>query len=165
VDSTPSYNLATQARAAGLPPRGGDRPRTFHLRRRCDEHRVQVTQNAPPELQLALLARTAVLPGVGVSERAVGAAHGFRFAVRHQEADGCVEFALLNPPHDGSLHVILPCDWYRAVLDKGWGEAHTASNRVTVYGPRNDDELEVVWAIVLASYRYATASWSDRASA
>ena len=47
-------------------------------------------------------------------------------------------------------------------IDKGWAENHPLASRgiipknvVMVYGPRNEDELEVVKALIAASHAFA----------
>jgi len=72
------------------------------------------------------------------------------------------EFAHLHPPYDGSLHLTLPEATARRVVAKGWGELHPVARRgwlpptaIMVYGPRDEAELEVIWAILRASYAFA----------
>ncbi len=72
------------------------------------------------------------------------------------------EFAHLHPPYDGSLHLVLPAEVASKVIDKGWGELHPMARGgghsavpLMVYGPRNDEELEVVWVILRASFEFA----------
>lgn len=73
---------------------------------------------------------------------------------------GC--FAHLHPAHDGSLHVALPLPLAAEMIGKGWGVAHPlAGLRVTpglvmVFGPRDDEELDVVAAIVATSHAWAS---------
>jgi hypothetical protein len=65
------------------------------------------------------------------------------------------EFAHLHPAFDGSLHLTLPQDVYDQVQARGWGEPHPLSGTMMVFGPRDEEELEVVWAILKESYAYA----------
>jgi len=72
------------------------------------------------------------------------------------------EFCHLHPVSDGSLHLNLPIDIGRAAIDKGWAENHPMARRgiipknvVMVYGPRDDDELEVVTWLISASHAFA----------
>ena len=67
------------------------------------------------------------------------------------------EFAHLHPPYDGSLQLTLPRALFEKVLESGGGEPHPISGTMMVYGPRDTDELEVVWNILQASYRWAAA--------
>jgi hypothetical protein len=52
-----------------------------------------------------------------------------------------------------------------AALEAGWAEPHplaggfTPSGTVMVYGPRNAEELEVVWNLVQQSHRFATGQF------
>jgi hypothetical protein len=66
------------------------------------------------------------------------------------------EVAHLHPPHDGSLHVTLPPPAYEHVRAAGWGEPHPISGTMMVFGPRDEHELDVVWAILQTSYGWAT---------
>jgi hypothetical protein len=52
----------------------------------------------------------------------------------------------------------LPPDLYEEVLAKRWGEPHPVSGTMMIWGPRDEDELEVIWSLVRASYEYATGS-------
>ena len=74
------------------------------------------------------------------------------------------EFAHLHPLPEGSLHMALPPAIARVAVARGWAEPHPMSRLgylpthvVMVYGPRDTDELEVVWRLVEASYHYARA--------
>lgn len=66
------------------------------------------------------------------------------------------EFAHLHPPSDGSLHMTLPTDVADEAYEKGWGEPHPVSGTPLIFGPRDDDELEVIWFLLQASHRFAT---------
>ncbi|HET6757334.1 MAG TPA: luciferase family protein, partial [Burkholderiales bacterium] len=65
------------------------------------------------------------------------------------------EFAHIHPAPDGSLHVALPRDVYDEVLARGWGEPHPISGTMMVFGPRDAEELEIVFRVVKASCDYA----------
>ena len=122
----------------------------------------QLTQTAPKELQEALVARAALLPGIEMRDSCVSVP-GAR--ALHLDADLAAgpdvafqcgtEFAHVHPAGDGSLHMTLPDLVYADVLAKGWGEPHPISGTMLVYGPRNHFELEVVWQLVITSYRFA----------
>jgi len=142
---------------ADLPARGGQRPRTT----RATPHR-QVSQTAPVTLQDELMRRAATLPGVRLGETLVSVPGARALHLAEELARGPTEafqrwpeFAHMHPAHDGSLHLTLPPAVRAAVLAKGWGEPHPVSGAVLAYGPRDRDELEVVWALLVASYRYA----------
>ena len=49
----------------------------------------------------------------------------------------------------------LPPLVYDDVIAKGWGEPHPISGTMLVFGPRDRRELEIVWQLVVTSYRFA----------
>ncbi len=63
-----------------------------------------------------------------------------------------------HPPYDSSLHLIIPPNWLYEVLEKGWGEKHSLAGvvipetAVMVYAPRDSEEVEIIYDIVLLSY-------------
>lgn len=130
---------------------------------------TQTTQNAPPAMQEALLARVAALADVRVapSHVSVPGARGFHLdpaAARGppEAFQRHTEFAHLHPPRDGSLHARLPADLAREAIDAGWAEPHPLAAQgilpegmVMLYGPRDPEELETVFRLVEASWRYA----------
>ena len=73
------------------------------------------------------------------------------------------EFAHLHPPYDGSLHLVLPREMAHVLVEKGWGETHPmadfmagdSSTPIMVYGPRDEEELEVVWSILRTAHAVA----------
>lgn len=147
-----------------LPARSGDRPEVS-----WSIPQEQRSQNSSAELQEQLFSRIAALPGVSGNPSAISVpgARGFMvdagaaappdaFLVPHVG-----EFAHLHPGYDGSLHVALPPELARDLIEKGWGVAHPlagirlARGMVMVYGPRDAAELEVVAGIVETSYAVA----------
>jgi phospholipase/carboxylesterase len=125
---------------------------------------------APADLQEALFARAAQLPGVvvGASHVSVPGARAFHLDDAHAAGPPGAfmvgtEFAHLHPPYDGSLHLVLPEALARLVVDRGWGEMHplVASGRmppttIMLFGPRDAAELETVWEIIQASHANAS---------
>ena len=66
------------------------------------------------------------------------------------------EFAHIHPPHDGSLHMVLPETAFDHAMLQGWGEPHPAAGRfgtpraiAMIYGSR--DEAELRGRLVFAS--------------
>lgn len=129
----------------------------------------QRSQNSPHAVQDELFKRIAGFPGVTSRQSAISVpgARGFMVEASDGPLDAFLvphagEFAHLHPEHDGSLHLALPPDQARDVVEKGWGVAHPlagvrlARGMVMVYGPRTPAELEVVTAIVSTSHAYAT---------
>jgi phospholipase/carboxylesterase len=139
---------------------------------------TQTSQNAPGDLQEALFERAAKLPGVVVGRSHVSVPGARAFHLDADRAHGPreafmvgTEFAHLHPPYDGSLHLVLPEEEARTVIELGWGEFHPLVEQgvmpptnLMVFGPRDADELETVWAIVQASYAYASGAPSRSVS-
>lgn len=147
-----------------LPQREGERPRTTP----DDPHR-QLSQNAPVELQDEIVARGRTLPGVFVAPSMISLP-GARGFVLHRDAPTAPydvfmvarEFAHVHQPSDGSLHMVVPPRLVRQVLASGWGEPHPVADMgyippttMMIYGPRDEEELEVVWSLLKASWAYA----------
>lgn len=146
-----------------VPRRQGERPTTSRPSIDDPFPHQQLDQNAPAALQEALFQRVAALPGITVGRSLVSLPDARAFHLDAALARGPrtafqrrTEFAHIHAEYDGSLHLTLPPDLYRRVLETGWGEPHPVSGTMMLFGPRDDAELEVVWEIVLASYRYAT---------
>ncbi|KAI0784337.1 hypothetical protein C8Q75DRAFT_736212 [Abortiporus biennis] len=69
-------------------------------------------------------------------------------------------------PSDHSMHVVLAPKDCKIVIEKSWGERHPLSGSpvfkilpkeyVGIYAPRDDEELEVVKKILVASLKYMT---------
>jgi hypothetical protein len=129
----------------------------------------QLTQIAPDELQEKLFVRVKSLPGIVISETGDHVAPGTRtFHLEDDFANGpsgafqaAAEFAHLHPGGDGSIDLTLPRGVRDAVFAAGWGEPHPVTGVPLVYGPRNDEELEVVWQVLIVSYRYAVGDLGD----
>ena len=80
------------------------------------------------------------------------------------------EFAHLHPLPDGSLHVALPPYLAREALAGGWAEVHPVArlglmpeNVLMLYAPRDDEEVEVVAALVNAANDFAQGKIGDPA--
>jgi hypothetical protein len=129
----------------------------------------QESDNAPVHLQEALFEKVVALEGVSTARSLVSVPGARAFVLEAEYAKGPPqaflagrEFAHLHPAHDGSLHLALPESLARQAIEAGWGEFHPGvdlgimpPNSLMVYGPRDEEELETVWKIVLASYHYA----------
>jgi hypothetical protein len=146
--------------------RAGPRPSTTPT----NPH-TQLTQNAPAELQERVFTFASSLEGVevGPSLVSVPGARAFHLPESGQDAREAFmvgrEFAHLHPASDGSLHMVLPPDVVDQVIENGWAERHPLAgqhglpaNIVMVYGPRDEDELDVVAGLVRASHSLATGS-------
>lgn len=152
------------------PPRTGARPAT----QQAMPHQ-QLDQIAPVDLQEELFAQAFALPGVRTGRSLVSVPGARAFHLEPELAVGApeafmrgTEFAHLHPAYDGSLHLALPADLARAVIEAGWGEPHPMvamgvmpATQLMVYGPRDREELEVVWRILQESYAYARGGTGD----
>ena len=145
--------------------RAGPRPQTTPT----NPH-VQLSDNAPEDLQERVFDFARALPGVVVGPSLVSIAdtRAFHLPSSAQPARDAFliehEFAHLHPSSDGSLHMTLPADLVDRVIENQWAERHPLagryglpSNIVMVYGPRDTDELEVVEDLVRSSHRNASA--------
>jgi phospholipase/carboxylesterase len=160
MKDSPAVNLSDW-----LPRRPGPRPRT-----RCQEGtaHAQLSQNPPVELQEKLFEWGRALPGVFTGKSIVsvpGARALFLDETLAIGPEGAfqagTEFAHIHPAYDGSLHLTLPAPMIREVEEKGWGERHPVSPSVMVYGPRDEFEMEVVWWLLRASYRFAVGDTAE----
>ena len=150
-----------------LPIRPGPRPRTT-----ATNPHVQLDQNAPLHLQERLFERGRDLSSVRVEPSGISVAGARAFVLAEDAAGGPAEafmigreFAHLHPAGDGSLHMMLPLDVARSVDEQGWGEQHPAARMgliaqtaMMVYGPRDEDELEIVWDVLRASHAFAAGA-------
>jgi hypothetical protein len=149
--------------ATSLPARSGPTPRTGP-----SMPHQQLDDNAPAEMQEKLFERARSLNGVRIGPSRVsvpGARAFFMEDTSNSRPDAFMidsEFAHLHPPYDGSLHLVLPAEVATKVIERGWGEFHPMARGgghravpLMVFGPRNDDELEVVWLILRASFEFA----------
>ncbi|GAA0456547.1 luciferase family protein [Streptomyces stramineus] len=141
-----------------LPDRPGPGPRT-----RGPVPHGQLDQIAPTPLQEELWQRMRSLSGVYLAPthvpypeaRAIHLAPEFGTGPDDAFIRQSREFAHQHPPQDGSLHMTLPPDVKKLVTEAGWGIPHPIQNTQLVFGPRDRDEIEVVWQILLRAYDYA----------
>ncbi|HEX4814307.1 MAG TPA: luciferase family protein [Nonomuraea sp.] len=151
---------------AGLRERRGPRPKT-----NPEIPHQQLDQISPVELQEELWRRMSALDHVRVGASVVSLPETRALHVTAEYARGpaaafvrdSTEFAHLHGIFDGSLHMQLPEQDAAEVVAKGWGELHPVvldgrhpPTMVMVYGPRDEDELETVWALVSRSHAFAT---------
>lgn len=146
-----------------LPQRRGDRPRTSG-----PMPNIQVDQLGSRELHERLKARLYGLPDVEERQTTVSdpraRAMWLRDGVSIGDRDAFMagrEFGHFHP-WDRSMHVVLPMEVARAAVEAGWAEVHPAvpllglpENRLMIYGPRDGEELEVVYGLLVEAYRYA----------
>ena len=72
------------------------------------------------------------------------------------------EFAHFHPHPDHSMHLGVPTEDAKVIIEKGWGEWHPlikrgflAPNIIMMYAPRTEEELAVAKFIVGHSYAFA----------
>ncbi|WP_316527816.1 luciferase family protein [Kitasatospora brasiliensis] len=141
-----------------LPERPGPAPRT-----RGPVPHGQLDQIAPTTLQEEFWQRMRALSGVYLAPthvpypeaRAIHLAPEFGTGPDDAFIRQSREFAHQHPPQDGSVHLTLPPATKKHVTDAGWGIPHPIQNTLLLFGPRDRDEIEVAWQILLASYTYA----------
>jgi hypothetical protein len=145
-----------------LPPRRGPRPQTTSPTREHPFTHQQLDQRAPEGLQEELFQRASRLRGVRVGRSLVSLPESRAFHLEEDFAGGPVqafqrgtEFAHIHTDNDGSLHLTLPPGLYEKVLEQGWGEPHPISGTMMLFGPRDDDELDIAWHILQASWGWA----------
>ena len=72
------------------------------------------------------------------------------------------EFAHIHP--DGSLHLSLPPERAYEAVEKGWAEPHPIASyigidgMVMLYTPLDQEELEVVFQLIVESYTFVTGN-------
>lgn len=155
---------ATWPVIGSLPERIGGRPRVT-----WSVPQQQISDQSMIEFQDRLLERFAAIAGVTMqdSEFSVPGSRALLLDEPSGRAGSLLdeetgEFAHLHPWYDGSLHVALPADQMGDAIAKGWAQPHMwAGTRFSdgfalIYGPRNDDEIEIINAIVEASHDFAT---------
>ena len=72
------------------------------------------------------------------------------------------EFCHLHPVPEGSVHLTLPAPLRERAIELGWAEQHSAvrsgamrETLVTVYAPRDGNELSAVFRLIRFSWRFA----------
>jgi phospholipase/carboxylesterase len=146
--------------------RPGPRPATSDQ----GPHR-QLDQQAPPELWGRLVSEALRLPHVveGRSQVSPVSSRALLFDDLTEVRDGSTSLAgdpPLEPVHlhgvtDTSIHLCLPASRAKEACDLGWGEPHGYAEHDTeimVYGPRDEDELAIVLALIAESLEFARSA-------
>ncbi len=152
---------------APLAFRGGERPDVREVISGAGVE--QVTQQGAAHLQDELFERARGLEGVRVRTSIIAGSEARALTLEAQLGTftpaGFIEgreFMFFQPPDDGSIHMALPPDLAIDVLNKGWGQRLDVNDRaVMIYGPRDRDELEIIWGLAQASYDYANSGLDD----
>ena len=158
-----AVNYLSVAEDWSLPTRNSPRPSTTN-----NVPHVQIGVEAVPELAAELLRRVATIPDVEIRDTVISlpGAKGFWLndAIPLARPDAIVggrEFAHMHP--DGSLHASLPEDLARVAGEAGWAIKHPWADKrpgwsgfVMIYTAQSQEELDVVFQLVLASYNFVT---------
>lgn len=144
-------------------PRSGPAPTTS-----VEGPHRQVDQRSTPELWGRLVAAVFALPDVVEGHSQVSPPSSRAVFLTDRETESAPERSLapgrrLEPVHlhgvdDTSVHLVLPVERGRELMELGWAEPHGYADFGTefmVYGPRDDDELAVVVGIVAESLAFA----------
>lgn len=148
-----------------LPARAGSRPRTTP----SNPHTQLDQQPDDALLRKELAQRLFALPDVQEIPSQISVPGARALWLRDDVPAGPAEafmigreFAHLHPEPDASAHVTLPPAVAQSAIDAGWAELHPVARTglippatVMLYAPRNGDELEVVFQLMLSSYRFA----------
>jgi phospholipase/carboxylesterase len=129
---------------------------------------IQLEELGSPELHAVLMARIYALPDLEERRTLVSDPRARAMWLREGVPIGAPDAFLAGRefghfhPWDRSMHVVLPADVALAAVEAGWAEVHPAArivgipeNRVMIYGPRDEDDLVVVFRLLVESYRYA----------
>ena len=147
-----------------LPERRGARPRTNY-----GLPHAQLDQTPSAEAHARLKERAFDFPLVirQPSQVSVPGAEALWLSERPEQS--CVEafmigneFAHVHPPHDGSLHMMLPVEQVGELLSKRWGEHHPLvpegrlpETAVMVFAPRDEGEIAAVLDLIGQSHAFA----------
>ncbi len=129
---------------------------------------VQIGLEAVPAIKAELLHRISMVEGIEFRATVVSlpGATGFWLkdnveVVRPEVIVRGREFAHLHP--DSSLHAPLPPKLAAQAVDAGWAVYHPWADQragwegfVMIYTPTTKEELEVVYQLIMESYRYVT---------
>jgi hypothetical protein len=135
---------------------------------------IQLDQLPPAEVMGELVERCLDIPCVRSkqSRMACPGSHALYLAdacaLGPQEAfiDGH-EFCHVHPLPEGSIHLTLPKILREEVVRRGWGEPHPIASAgilmplLTVYAPRDRQELDMVFGLVLQSCWFAQGKLPD----
>ena len=147
-----------------LPGRAGSRPPTTPW---MPHMQIQVTPD--PEVKAELFRRSYSLPGVR-NEPTLISIPGARalwlsenLPLAHEEVILVGrEFAHIHP--DGSLHVTFSPERAREAIEAEWAEVHPLANQIGIegmvllYTPRDMQELDVIFQLVVDSYNFVTGA-------
>jgi hypothetical protein len=135
---------------------------------------IQLDQLPPPEIMEELVERCLHIPCVRSrhSRMARPGSHALYLAdpcaLGPPEAfiDGH-EFCHVHPLPEGSIHLTLPRILREEVVRLGWGEPHPIASAgilvplLTIYAPRDRQEIDTAFGLVLQSCQFANGKLQD----
>ncbi len=146
----------TERRAGGRPAVSTEGPQ------------AQLTQRSSPEIWAALVAEVFALPDVEEGTSQISPASSRAVFLVDRATERAPETSLapgkrLEPVHlhgaeDTSIHLCLPAGRGQEVIELGWAEPHRYGDfgtELLVYGPRDDDEVNVVLGLIIESLTFA----------
>jgi len=162
--------IAILNRLAVLPhPRFGARPRMH----RALPH-FQLDQLPPAETLQELVERSLQIPYVRSKQSRMASPHDHALFLADEFAAGPPEafiddheFCHLHPLPEGSIHLTLPKTLREEVVRLGWGERHPVAEAgilttlVTVYAPRDREEMSTVLGLIAQSCQFARGKLPD----
>ena len=163
---------AAQDRLAPLPERPSQRPNVYPV-----VPHLQLHLRLRPTLHYGLFALAFALPDVENRPTGVVGARGFglpdELRRRNVVADrpaggrgggrgGAGGFGHIHD--DGSVHVTLPLERAREVVNARWGARHPVrDDYVLLFTPQSDEELAVTFQLIVEGYNHATGRLIDAA--
>ena len=162
--------IASLTRLAVLPhSRLGPRPRMY----RALPH-LQLDQLPTAEAVEELVERSLEIPFVRAKQSRMASPKSHALCLADNLAAGPPEafiddheFCHLHPLPEGSIHLTLPGILRDEVVRLGWGERHPIAEMgilttlVTVYAPRDGQEIDIVLGLILQSCRFAQGQFQD----
>lgn len=147
-----------------VPQRFGEKPKTNY-----GLPHAQLDQNPPDDVYRKLKERGFDFPFVERRPSIISVPGAEALWLLEEGGHSCEEafmrgneFAHIHPPDDGSMHMMLPPEAVPELVARGWAEIHPLvpvgrmpPSLVMVFGPRDDEELDIVLGLIDASYRYA----------
>jgi hypothetical protein len=154
--------------SSSLPLRAGTRPRTTPT----NPHTQLDQQPTDSRLIEELARRVFTLPGVAEQPSRISVPGARALVLAPGDPGGPAEallidreFAHFHPAPDHSLHAMLPTKTVNEAVTAGWAEPHPVAlrglipaNAVMLYAPRDEVELDVIEALVRASYAFARSA-------
>ena len=160
--------LAESPKFAVLPARAGLAPKMP-----ATIPHLQIDQLAPREMLDQLVRLGLQLAFVDVRQSRMASADSRALFLPDEAALGPVEafidaheFCHIHPASESSIHLTLPAHGRDEVVRLGWGvphplaEAGIIENLMTIYAPRDLNEVDAVLQIIRTSYQFARGQWN-----